>query len=164
MNMTVKAGIVLGLLEAIWMFLMGLTGMYKHPILALAFLVVIPIHIGVLIWALRKTATSNGYGAQVWAGVLISIVGAVLIFGASLLLTKVLVPTYVDDLLGMQQQMLQQMNLSEEQIAKMMADAKMRLTPTSQAFQGVIGTVVVGLVISLIAAIWLRRKPALPAV
>jgi len=159
MKSSVIAGVVLGVLVAIWTLLMGATGLYKHPIGALLFFVVIPINIGVIVWGLRKTRDQGfRYGKQVLAGLVIGVVGAAIIFCNSYLFTTVLFPNYFEDLLAMQEEMLGAAGLPEEQIAARMAAAEAAATPWNAAVQGAIGTVVTSLVTALIAAGFIRRK------
>ena len=51
-----KAGILLGVLVVIWMYIIGVTGWYKDPVLLNMFYIVILIQIAVLLWGLKRTA------------------------------------------------------------------------------------------------------------
>jgi len=85
MSATVKGGILIGTMCAGWTLIMGFTGWLKDPKLMYAFYLVILIQIGVMIWALRQTATAGKtYGGQVWAGTLMSAIGGVILFFTSL--------------------------------------------------------------------------------
>lgn len=158
MHPTLRAGLMLGLSVAAWTFVMGFTGWYKHPSLLFLFWLVIPMQIGILIWALRGTAPANGYGRQVWSGVSISLLASMIIFGGSLLFTTVVFPNYFRELEAMGRQMMAKQGLSPEQIeAAVRAQAPMQ-TPRASAMAGAIGTVVTGVLTSVIASIWLRKK------
>ena len=99
MNTILKAGIVLGVLVEIWTYLMGFTGWYKDPALMNLFFVVIAIQIAVLMWALKRTAAEGrGFGGQVGAGTLISLIGGVFVIVGSLIFTIVVFPNYFTDL------------------------------------------------------------------
>jgi len=157
-NVTVKAGIWLGVLVFIWTLLMGVTGWYKHPALLNLFWVVILIEIGVLIWALRKTAATTEYLGQVGNGTLVAVIGAVIIFCGSLLFTSVLFPNYFTELRAMQEEMLRAAGRTEAEItAAIELGAKMQ-TPFMNALMGAVGTIVTGLLASLIIAIFHRKK------
>jgi hypothetical protein len=162
MNTIVKAGVLLGLLCCAWTFVMGFTGWYKDPALLNLFFLVIVIEIAVLAWALRMTAAEGrGYGGQVVAGTLISLIGGAIIFAGSLLLTMVAFPQYFTEIAAVQEQQLSAAGQSEEQIRAFMNASAPGRTPVAQAIAGFLGTVVTGVVVSAILAIFMRaRKPA----
>jgi hypothetical protein len=152
-------GIILAVVVAVWMLILGVTGWYKNPIGAIAFMLVIPINIGMIIWGLTKTRKDGrGYGGQVSAGLVMGIVAGVLIFGNSLLYTQVLFPTYFEDLRAMQEEMLEAAGLPEDEIRERVEASQASQTPVRQATYGTIGTIVTSLVTALVAAIWIRRK------
>jgi hypothetical protein len=163
--MIMKAGILLGVLCVVWTFLMGYTGWYKDPALLNLFYVVILIEIGVLIWALRHTAAEGrGYGGQVGAGLLISLIGGVIIAIGSVIFTTVAFPEYFQELAAVQEQMMRDQGRSDEEIQAMLDMTAQTSTPTLQAVVGFIATMVTGLVASLIIAAFVKaRKPSPPA-
>lgn len=156
----VRAGVVLGLLVAVWTFVMGITGWYKHPVLLFLFFLVIPMEFAVITWALGKTAATRGYWPQVRDGVLISIVASVVIFCSSLLFTTVAFPKYFAELRAIQEQALQQQGKSEVEIQAILDQTAQGATPLANAMNGVIGTIVTGLAFSMIVAAFARRKDA----
>jgi hypothetical protein len=158
MHPTLRAGLILGVSVAAWTFIMGFTGWYKHPGLLYLFWLVIPLQIGILLWALGGLASVDRYGRQVWNGVSISLLGSIIIYWASLLFTTVVFPHYFQDLEALGRQMMARQGLSAAQI-----DAAVRLqapmqTPRASAMAGAIGTVVTGFLTSVIASFWLRKK------
>lgn len=158
-----KPGIVLGVLVVVWTFVMGFTGGYKSPGLAWLFVPVAAlIQVLVLVWALRGTAAEGrGYAGQVAAGLLISVVGAALIFLGSILFTTTVFPQYFEEIRTLGEQALRQRGMGEEEIQAALAMQAKLQTPFLQALFGVIGTVVTGLVASLVIAAFVRgRKPA----
>jgi hypothetical protein len=161
MKPTMKAGLVLGILVFLWTLLMGVTGWYKDPVLLNLFFVVVLIEIGVLVWGLRLTAAGGrSYGGQVAAGTMISVFGAVLIFFGSLLFTVVLYPNYFEEVREAGRQALAAQGMSEAEItAALDAEAAMQ-TPFMQAIIGAIMTVVTGVVVSAILALFIRKKAA----
>lgn len=158
MDTTVKGGILIGVLCAIWTFIMGFTGWYKDPEMLTVFYVVILIQIGVLVWGLRKTAAVRTYGAQVGAGILMSVIGGVIIMAASLLFTTVAFPEYFKELRVAQTQMLINDGRTEAEAAAQVEMASQFQTPWYQAIFGFIGTLLTGAVASLIIAIFARKK------
>ena len=160
MNLTIRAGVVLGVLVVAWTFLMGVTGWYKDPALLNLFWIVVLIQIGVLLWALTKTAGENGFAQQVLSGMLISAVGSILIFGGSLLFTMVVFPNYFTELRTIQEEMLRKAGKSEADIQAMLEATAAGATPMAQAIAGVIGTVLTGIFASAMIAVFHRRRVA----
>lgn len=159
MNTTLKGGLLIGVLCGLWTFVMGLTGWYKDPVAMLAFYLVIPIQIGVLIVCLRQTAAEGRtYGPQVLAGLLMSFIGGLIIMGTSLLFTTVAYPHYFEELRTAQTQMLVSSGMSEAEAAAQVALTEEFQTPTMQAVFGFIGTLVTGACASLIIAAFVRKK------
>ena len=161
MKPIVTAGIVLGVSAGIWMFINGLAGLYKNPGTAWVFPVVATvIEIFVIVWGLRKTAQlGKRYGGQVLAGLMIAVVGAVLILGFSLIWANVFTDAG-EVTAAMQADAWADRGMSEEQIEETLANTEFMRTPLFQAISGSIATIVTGLVISLIAAIFIRQKDA----
>lgn len=161
MNTILKAGIVLGVLVEVWTYIMGFTGWYKHPTYMNLFWVVIALQIAVLMSALKHTAKEGrGYGGQVGAGTLISLIGGVFVVLGSLVFTMVVFPDYFKDLAVIQEQMLRDAGRSEADIRQMMDMTAKTSTPMLQAFFGFLGTLVTGVVVSMIIGAFVRAKKA----
>jgi len=157
---TIRAGITLGVLVALWTFIMGFTGWYRHPDLLFLFWLVIPLQVGVLLVLLRIRSATDGYLRQVGNGVAASVIASALIFLGSLLFTAVVFPSYFRELEALGRLKMAQQGLTPDQIeAVIRAQAPMQ-RPLPTAFAGVLGTWFTGLFTSLIAAAWLRRKKA----
>jgi len=161
MNTILKAGIVLGALVEIWTYLMGFTGWYKDPALMNLFWVVIAIQIAVLMWALKRTAAEGrGFGGQVAAGTLISLIGGIFVIVGSLIFTIVVFPNYFRDLAVIQEQMLRAAGRAEAEIQQVMEMSAKTSTPMMQAIFGFLGTLVTGIVVSTIIGAFVRAKKA----
>lgn len=154
------AGLLIGLLCAIWTFVIGYTGWYKDPSKAGAFFVVILIEIAGLIWGLKKTAAQGRtYSGQVVAGTLMAIVAGVVIIGASLLFTLVAFPEYFSELEAGYREMLRQQGKSDAEIASEVATWSAGQTPMTQAMNGFLGTFITGVIVSAVVAVWVRARP-----
>jgi hypothetical protein len=150
--------LILGFSVAAWTFVMGFTGWYKDPARFTLFWLVIPMQVGILLWSLRETGRVDGYGRQVWNGVSISLLGSMLIFGASLFFTTAVFPQYFQERVALGRHLMALKGLSAEQIeAAVRLQAPMQ-TPRASAMAGAIGTVLTGFVTSLIASVWFRKK------
>ena len=164
MGTLVKYGILLAAGVIAWMFVMGFTGWYKNPVLVNLFFLVIPFQVLLIVWALRETARQGAtYGAQIMAGLTISSIAGILIFGASLLFTTVAFPSYFTEIREMQEHAMRDAGIDEARIADVMAGAERAFTPMRQAIQGFIGTVITGLVAAAIAGTWIRHRPERPS-
>ncbi len=143
-------GVVLGVAVFAWSLIMGVTGWYKHPTLLNLFWMVIPLQIFILWWGLRRTAAQgNGYLAQIGSGLLMSLIGAVIIFAGSLLLTTVIFPQYFQDLADLGRQMMRAEGRAEADIETYLQQIAPTQTPLMQALLGFIGTIATGFVASL---------------
>jgi hypothetical protein len=158
MSIPIRAGVLLGVLCVFWTFVMGFTGWYKDPVMLNLFFLVILLEVGIVIWALRKTASSATWGGQVVNGLVLSLVASVIIFAGSLLFTTVAFPNYFTDIQAAQTEMLKAAGTSEADIKAQVAAAAAMQTPFINAITGVIGTVVTGLVVAAIAGAFLRKK------
>jgi hypothetical protein len=158
MSVPIRAGILLGVLCVVWTFVMGFTGWYKDPVMLNLFFLVVPLEIGFVIWALRKTAAGSTWGGQVVNGLVLSVVAGVIIFAGSLLFTTVAFPNYFTDIQAVQTEMLKSAGMPEAEIQAQVAAAAAMQTPFINAITGVIGTVVTGLVVAAIAGAFWRKK------
>ena len=158
MSLTVKTGVLIGVLCAAWTYVMGFTGWYRDPTLQAAFFVVILIEVALLLWGLRQTASANTYGRQVITGTTMAIIAAGVIFVNSLIFTMVVFPNYFSDLEQAYRRILAEQGKSESEIAEAIAQQASVQTPFIQAMSGAVGTIVTGLVASLLLAIRYRRR------
>ena len=162
MRQSVIGGVVLAILVALFSIVTAAAGVHKNPSLGWVFaLVATVINVGVVVWTLRRTRDEGRrYGGQLLAGLVMALVAAVLIFCNSLLITQVLFPDYLDEARDVQEEVLatQSAGAPEGQIAaqRQMLDAVM--TPKAQAGLGAVMTVITTMIVTLIAAIFIRKK------
>lgn len=158
MSSTVRTGLLIGVSVVAWTFVMGFTGWYLDPSLLNLFFLVIPIQVSLLVVGLRSSAAENGYGRQVFSGTLASLLASVLIFGGSIFFTTVVFPSYFDELRAVHATMLEQAGKSAEEVRAQVEAMAATQTPFLQALFGAIGTVVTGLVSSLVIAAFARKR------
>ena len=166
MHPILAAGLLIGVLCSIWMFMMGFTGWYKDPAKLNLFFVVILIEIGGLIWGLRRTAArGRTYSGQVAAGTLMSIIAGLVLFVSSLLFTTVAFPEYFEEVNAAARQMMLAEGKTEAEIQETLAAAASAQTPIRNARTGFMGTFVTGVIATGLIAVWVRarREPELPA-
>lgn len=151
MKSAIQAGAILGLMVVVWTLVHGLTGWYKNPTMSWTFWMVIPFQVILLVWMLKNTKKQGfGYGQQVKAGIVMSLVAAVIIFIGSWLVTTAIIPTYYADLQAMTDQVRSARGMAPET-----AQASTAMSSSMAAF---LGTVVTGLLVSLVAAVLIRNK------
>ena len=158
MNIPARAGVLLGVLCVIWTFVMGFSGWYKDPVMLNLFFLVILLEIGIVIWALRKTAPAATWGGQIVNGLVLSLVASAIIFAGSLAFTTVAYPNYFTEIQAVQAEMLKSAGMTEAEIKTQLAAAAAMQTPLMNALTGVIGTVVTGVLVAAIAGAFWRKK------
>jgi hypothetical protein len=164
MNPILSAGVLIGVLCGVWMFVMAFTGWYRDPVLLNLFFLVVLIELGGLYWGLRQTAAQGRrYGQQVLAGTGMALVAGVIVFGSSLLFTTVAFPGYFQELEAIQRQQLEGGGMSAADIeAAIQANAAMA-TPVMNALTGFIFTILTGTLGSAIIAIFVKGAPKVSA-
>jgi hypothetical protein len=158
MKPTLKVGIFLGVFVSIWALIVMISGLYeiKWLFATVATLIVILV----LIWGLRQTAREGkSYGGQLGAGILMAVIGGVIIFCTSLLLTSVLFPDYLGDVASEGVETMRADGASEAEIDTYVAA---QTNPLLNALMGFLGTVGTGIVASLIISIFIKNKGLIP--
>ena len=159
MNPVLSAGLLIGVGCAIWTFVMGATGWYKNPAMARVFYVVILFEVLGLWWGLRRTAAEGrGYGSQIIAGTMMSIVAGVVVIISSLLFTTVVYPDYLSGLESLDRQILAQQGKSAAEIEQQVGNRLQFYTPMNYAIGGFMGTLITGILASSLIAIWVRSR------
>ena len=160
MRHIIKAGIVFGLAAEAWTIVFLAMGLHKHPTTAMLFYLVIVIQAIVLFWGLRQTAAQGRtFGKQVVAGLVMTVVGACIIFMGSFLLTQYGFPESFRESEEGLRLFLQEHGSSEADIQAQVEAASAMHTPLMNALLGVIGSLATGLLFSIIVAIFVRARP-----
>jgi len=156
-----KAGIVLGIAVEVWTILFLSFGLHTNPLTLLLFYLVIIIQAGVLFWGLKMTAQQGKtYGGQVVSGLIISGIGAAIIFAGSFILTSYVFLQYFNELEAGVRTALEAQGMPSAEVEMQLEAMASSNTPLMNAINGVIGTVVTGLVLSLIIGAFVKAKPA----
>jgi hypothetical protein len=158
-NPVLSAGLLIGVGCAVWTFVMGATGWYQDPAMARLFYVVILIEIAGLWWGLRQTAAEGrGYGSQIVAGAMMSIVAGVVVILSSLLFTSVIYTDYLSGLESLDRQQLARQGKTAAEIDAEVGKTLQFYTPMNYAIGGFMGTLITGIVASSVIAVWVRSR------
>jgi hypothetical protein len=161
MSLTLKGGLIIGVLCAVWMYVIGFTGWYRDPALQAMFWVVVLIEIGVLYWMLRQLPDAEKtFGGILKAGTMMSLIAAVVIFVASYLFTSVVFPSYFEEVRVAGEEMYRAQGMTDEQVAAVMASMAPMQNSVVNALMGSIGTIVTGFLASAILGLLFKKKTA----
>lgn len=159
MHAVVKGSLVLAAAVAVVSVLFFVTGFHRNFMLSqVVFLVAaIALNVGVLVWALGKTAATSGYGRQLLHAAGIGLLGGALVVAVSWLLLAVVFP---DATAEAREGAIVYMKASGTPQAEFDRQLEMlaKATPMSQSLQGGVGTLVTSVVAGAIVAIWKRRR------
>ena len=160
MHPILAGGLLIGVLCGTWIFVNGVTGFYKDPVMSAMFVPVVSmLEIGALIWGLRRTAAmGRTYSGQVVAGTMMAVIGAAIIFCASMIFSTVLYPNYFTEVNEMTREVMRKAGQSEAQIQAAIDAVAGWQTPVMTALAGVLGTVMTGIVVSAIISLWVRAR------
>jgi multidrug transporter EmrE-like cation transporter len=154
-----KYGLLLGILVAVWTYVMGFAGWFRDPVLLHLFWLVVVIQTGVLLLAMRSAArVGAGYMARVGTGIAVSAIAGTIIFASSLLFSWVVFPDHFKDLRVIRETRLRDKGKTEEEIHSALAQSNRIYTPSSQAAQGYLITLVTGVVVSFAGAPFTKKK------
>ncbi|MEK7469058.1 MAG: DUF4199 domain-containing protein [Planctomycetota bacterium] len=158
MKKSIVPGVILAVLLASWMYVIGYMGWYKHPTLANMFWLVVLIQIVVLTFVIKGAAKDGaGFVGKFVRGAGTSLVAAPLVFLNSLLFTQVVFPKYFEEIRAAQETLLRSKGIPEAQIVETLKAAAAMENPYLQATLGAIGTIVTGIIVSLIASAMVKK-------
>lgn len=161
MSLTLKGGLLIGVLCSAWMYVVGFAGWYRDPDLQANFWLVVLIEVAVLYWMLRQLPEAEKTFAGILkAGTIMAAIGAAVIFVASYLFTTVAFPNYFEEIRAIGEQAYRAKGLSDEEVAAITASMAPMQTPVMNALIGSIGTIVTGVVASAVLGLFLKKKTA----
>jgi len=154
----VRWGVTLGGAVAVLSFAFGLFGWHRIYEMSFVFLAIaILINAVTVVLCLREQASSEGWLGQVKNGLLVGLIGSVIIFVTSWLVTTAVFPDYFAEMADGYRAAYVDSGLSEAEVTDLVA-ATAATSPVRSAFDGVIGTIATSLVVAAIAGGWLRNK------
>lgn len=154
-----KFGVLLFLPGTIATYILGITGWYRNENTSWIVYIVLPLQIAILIWGLNETKKQgNNYMKQLWIGTAMSLVAGLLTAAANFLYSQVFFPNYIPELRATVENSLKQAGRTAEELKKGLELFDSFYNPASIAMQSVVSTVLSGLVMSAITAIFIRAK------
>lgn len=159
MAVPIKWGAILGIVVGATGFVFAGTGLHTDPATtSLVFVgLAMVINVVVVVVGLGATAGDATWGRQVANAAVIGVVGAVLIFASSWVMTVVVFPDYYSEMFAGYRDGFASSGMSPEQIAIEMGPIESS-TPVSSALAGSTGAVFTSLLVGALAGIRLRQK------
>ena len=117
----------------------------------------IMINVAVVILGLRATAVGSSWARQLANAGVIGVVGAVIIFASSWVMTVVVFPDYYTEMFEGYRQGFASSGMTQDEVATQM-QAIEASTPVSSALSGATGAIFTSLVVGALAAVRLRQK------
>ncbi|MCE2407475.1 MAG: DUF4199 family protein [Pseudomonadales bacterium] len=155
MSIPIKYGLVLGVIVAVMGFALGTLGLHTNEMAPIGFVIAaIFINTVIVVLAVRRLAPDSNWSQQVGNGLVLGLVGAVIIFLGSWVMTSLVLPNYYADFAEAARTRAIASGLSPEEIEA--AVAMVTGTPVGSAFQGALGTVITSVVVAGIAGIFNR--------
>ena len=153
MTISIKYGLVLGVVVAAFGFVLGVSGLHTNQLAPMGFVIVaIIINAAIVVLAVRRLASTSTWVQQVANGLVLGLVGAVVVFLGSWLMTAVVLPDYYAEFAEAARLRAVAEGLTGEQLEA--AVAMVTGTSVGSAFQGAVGTVITSVVVAGIAGIF----------
>ena len=155
MSTPVKYGLVLGLIVAAMGFVLATLGLHTNAMAPTGFVIAaIIINVVIVVLAVRRTARRSNWLQQIQNGLVLGVVGAVIIFVGSWVMTALVFPDYYAEFAEAARARAVAAGLSAEEIEAAVAVAAG--TPVGSAFSGALGTVITSVVVAAIAGFFNR--------
>lgn len=162
-RIALKWGLITGVALVLYSAILFTSGQTTNRLLSL---MVYAILIAGLILAMREYRTANegymNYGDGISVGALLSAVAGLLSSMFSVFYTQVIDPNFYSELSEQMRTQLEDQGLSDEQIDQAIAIAQKVQSPGIAFFVGILSTVLLGVILSLIIAAFIRRSKPNP--
>ena len=155
----IRWGAILGIVVGATGFVFAGAGLHTNPATtAMVFVgLAIMINVAVVILGLRATAVGSSWARQLANAGVIGVVGAVIIFASSWVMTVVVFPDYYTEMFEGYRQGFASSGMTQNEVATQM-QAIEASTPVSSALSGATGAIFTSLVVGALAAVRLRQK------
>ena len=157
MEIPVRYGVVLGIIVGAMGFAFAILGLHTSEAAPMYFVMAaIIINVVVVVLAIRRLAPVSTWPLQVRNGLVLGLVGAVIIFLSSWIMTAMVFPEYYMEFAEAARERAVAAGLSAEEI-----EAQVALntgTPVGSAFSGALGTVITSTVVAAITGFFSRVR------
>lgn len=156
-------GLLFGLASVVLGVIMYVTNAHIQPHWAYA-VITYALFIFFVVWGIRAFKTENegflSLGQAIKIGIGIALIAALITSAWSLLLSEVLEPDYMDQMMEVQREAMLEQNptMTDEQLAMAEEWGSKFQAPWIMIPVSIIGNVFIGLIISLIAGLVMRQK------
>ena len=158
MRRPVRWGLILGAAVAVLNLVFGIAGWHRIYQMAFVFLAVaILTNVVTVVLCLREGASTERWSGQVRNGLVVGLVGSVIIFLSSWLVTTVVFPDYFTEMAAGYRQAYVDMGLPDQEVEDLVT-ATAATSPIRSAFDGVVGTMATSLIVAGLAGLWLRKR------
>ena len=157
MSARIRYGLFLGIAVGALGFLLPILGLHVNPVMPAVFVVAATIINVVMIFlALGETAASATWLAQLVNGLVVGVIGAVLVFAGSWVMTTVVFPDYYAEYAAGMSASLAAAGLAADQVEAQMAVIE-QTSPVSSAASGSLGAILTSLVAAAVIGIFKRQ-------
>ena len=159
MQIPIKAGVILAVLVTLTSATLIATGLHENFIVLniVSIVVYIAINVGVVFWALKRTAAENTYRLQLRSSLVLGVVGGLLVFLGSWLLLAVVFPGALPAIREGAVAFMEGSGMTDPQVLEQMESLD-AATPLSQSIPGGFFTVLTSLVSGAIIGAFQRKK------
>ncbi|MCY4095632.1 MAG: DUF4199 family protein [Gammaproteobacteria bacterium] len=155
MTISIKYGLLLGVIVAAFGFLLGLLGLHTNQMAPFGFVIVaIIVNLVIVVLAVRRLASTSTWVQQLVNGLVLGTVAAVIVFLSSWLMTAIVIPDYYAEFAEAARVRAVAGGLTADEIEAAVAMATG--TSVGSAFQGALGTVITSVVVAGIAGMFNR--------
>jgi hypothetical protein len=163
-----KWGLFIGLANLVWLYLAYFLGLHTSGILVFQVFMVVWLAVTVtgFILTLRATKRQNpslSYWGGLGAGSVAAVVSAVVAVIAQVGYFTVVHPAWPQVMAQQTEAHFTAQGMSPEQVEQMVAQARGSFTLSNYAVASAATALIVGIVLSAIIMVFLRRRPAIPA-
>lgn len=165
MKIQLKYGLIIGLTYALWTSLTYYTEIYKTAlgqylgIIILSGIMILCIVLGLKEIKRKKYEGKINYAQALFSGITISAIAAIVLAIFNYLYFYFSYPAeYVEYVMKMTKEVLEATNTKPEDITKALEDTKQTYTAINQFGSALIGTIIMGIIVSSIASAFIRNK------
>ncbi|MFY9151521.1 MAG: DUF4199 domain-containing protein [Prolixibacteraceae bacterium] len=154
-------GLYIGVVIMLFSVILYVTGQTQNTTLGyLSFLIYgAAIVVAQILYRNREMGGYITYSQALGFGVAIMLFSGIVTALYTIILYSFIDPTLVDQMKAMQEEAMLQKGMSEDQIEAAMAIASKMMTPAWMSIMGLLGSVFIGTIISLISSVFIKKQP-----